>query len=81
MALGYELHALWCAKFYYRFTAKAGWAFNCARLYAHIWMNTTAVIIALVQFDKNARDTMMWLHRKMGWAATILATFGTLTAI
>lgn len=78
--LGYTLHASWAANFYHRFTAKAGWAFNVARLYAHIWMNTAAFILALVQFDKNTRSGMIWLHRKVGWAVTILTTGGTLTA-
>ena len=81
MNVGYTLHASWAANFHYRFTEKVGWVFNCARLYAHIWMNTTAFIIALVQFDKNTRSTMLWLHRKLGWAATILTTAGTLTAM
>jgi hypothetical protein len=78
--LGYKLHASWAANFHHRFTEKTGWAFNVARLYAHIWMNTAAFIIALVQFDKNTRSTMIWLHRKLGWVVTILTTSGTLTA-
>jgi len=81
MDLGYHLHASWAANFYYRFTGKVGAAFNVARLYAHVWMNTTAFLIAIVQFDKKTRNTMMWLHKKLGWAATILATGGTLTAM
>ena len=79
--LGYHLHASWAANFYYRFTGKVGAAFNVARLYAHVWMNTTAFLMAAVQFDKKIRNTMMWLHKKLGWAATILATGGTLTAM
>jgi len=80
IGLGYKLHASWASNFHHRFTEKVGWVFRTARLYAHIWMNTTAFLIALVQFDQKTRSTMMWLHRKLGWAATILTTGGTLAA-
>lgn len=78
---GYTLHASWASNFYARFTERADWTFNVARLYAHVWMNTTAFILGLVQFHTSSRKGLMWIHKKTGWAATLLATGGTLTAM
>lgn len=79
--LSFQYHAAWAATFHHRFTGAAGAAFNCARLYAHIWMNTTAFALCLVQFHQPTRRKYLWLHRKMGWATITLVTSGTVTAL
>jgi len=79
--LKFEYHAAWAATFHRRFTSAPEAAFNCARLYSHVWMNTTAFIICLIQFHEPTRRQYLWLHRKLGWAAISLVTGGTLSAL
>merc|ERR1740121_1653982 len=77
----YEFHATWAATFYTRFTSGIEATTRCAKLYAHVWMNTTAFIICLVQFHEPTRKKYLELHRKLGWLAIILVICGTTSAL
>ncbi|CAK0873733.1 unnamed protein product [Prorocentrum cordatum] len=79
--LSYGYHASWAVAFHRRFTEGAMAGFNCARLYSHVWMNTTAFIICLVQFHEPTRRKYLWIHKKLGWAAISLVTVGTASAL
>jgi len=67
----YPVHAAWSTTLYRRFTEGVEASANCAKLYAHAYLNTTAFIICLFQMWKPSRQKYIEVHRKLGWVSTI----------
>jgi len=68
----YEYHPAWAADFYDRFVL--GDAVRRGRLYVHIWLNTVALVLGLVQFRGDLRKAYPRVHRTVGWLATALCS-------
>lgn len=75
----YEYHPAWAADFYDRFVL--GDAFRRARLYLHIWMNTVALVLGLVQFRADLRKAYPRVHRLVGWLATAFCSVSICSAM
>ena len=67
----YPVHAAWSTTLYRRFTEGVEASANCAKLYAHAYLNTTAFIICLFQMWKPSRQKYIEVHRKLGWVSII----------
>ena len=68
----YEYHPAWAVDFYDRFVL--GDAVRRGRLYVHIWLNTVALVLGLVQFRGDIRKAYPRVHRTVGWLATALCS-------
>ena len=68
----YHYHPSWAPTFYDRFVL--GDAIRRGRLYIHIWLNTVALVLGLVQFRGDLRKAYPRVHRTVGWLATAFCT-------
>ena len=75
----YEYHPAWAAVFYDRFVL--GDAVRRGRLYLHIWLNTVALVLGLVQFRGDLRKAYPRVHRTVGWLATALCSVSVCSAM
>lgn len=70
----YDYHQGWATDFYSRFVL--GPVVRRAKLYAHIYCNTGALILGFFQFQGSLRKSYPAVHRYMGWMATVLVLTG-----
>lgn len=75
----YEYHPSWAPTFYDRFVL--GDAFRRARLYMHIWPNTVALVLGLVQFRADLRKAYPQVHRVVGRVAAALCFFSVCSSL
>jgi len=73
-------HAAWGVPFFSRFTVGAQGA-NCAKLYAHIWCNSVALVLCLIQFHEPTRKQYPQFHKLLGFIITTLVCTGTWNAL
>jgi len=80
--LSYDIHPAWGVAFYDRFTlgSAAELFVRNAKLYAHVWPNSIALLLALLQLHPGLRKGNPVLHRWTGRLVALLNLTGTVCA-
>jgi hypothetical protein len=75
----YTHHPSWASDFFDRFVL--GDVVRRAKLYVHVWANTFALGLGLLQLHPTLRKSNPQFHRACGYVATLLTLIGTAHAV